>query len=61
MSEAERNQEDNTSHEKNHHAPIPYWKRRHIQWGFGVGIVLMSIALIVYIFSLNLALVPHHR
>jgi hypothetical protein len=58
VSEAEQNHLDNTEHEKNHHAPAPYWKRPHIQWGFWIGVALMGIALIVYIFSLNLALVP---
>ena len=58
MSENELNQQDNTEHEKNHHAPRPYWKQPHIQWGFWIGVALMSIALLVYIFSLNLALVP---
>ncbi len=58
MNEGERNQEDNADHEKNHHAPQPYWKRRHIQWGFWIGVALMGIALIVYIFSVDLALVP---
>lgn len=58
MNEAEQNQHDNIDHEKNHHAPAPYWKRPHIQWGFWIGAGLMCIALAVYIFSLNLSLIP---
>lgn len=58
MNEPEQNQLDNTAHEKNHHAPRPYWKRTHIQWAFWIGVALMAIALLVYIFSLNLSLVP---
>jgi len=58
VNEPERNREDNTSHEKNHHAPEPYWKRVHLHWGLWLGIVLMTIALLVYILSVNLALVP---
>jgi hypothetical protein len=58
VNEAEQNRLDNTEHEKNHHVAVPYWKRPHIQWGFWIGVALMGIALVVYIFSLNLALVP---
>lgn len=58
MNEPQRNQDDNLDHEKNHHAPHPYWKRVHLHWGLWVGIVLMTVALLVYILSLNLALVP---
>jgi len=63
VSENELNQEDNTDHEKNHHIPRPYWKRPHIQWAFWIGVFLMAVALLVYIFSVDLALVPrswHH-
>lgn len=58
MSEQELNQIDNIDHEKNHHAPHPYWKRTHIQWAFWIGVVLMAVALLVYIFSVDLALIP---
>jgi len=56
--ETENNQLNNTEHEKNHHEPRPYWKRAHLHWAFWVGVVCMAIALLVYIFSVDLALVP---
>jgi hypothetical protein len=59
VNEPEQNQLDNIDHEKNHHAPHPYWKQPHIQWAFWIGVGLMGIALVVYIFSLNLAFIPH--
>jgi len=58
MDEPKRNQQDNLDNEKNYHAPRPYWKRVYHHWGFWVGIVLMTIALLVYLLSWNLALVP---
>ena len=58
MNESGQNQLDNIDHEKNHHVPRPYWKRTHIQWAFWIGVVCISIALLVYIFSVDLALVP---
>jgi len=57
--EPQLNQADNSLHEKNHHAPQPYWRRMHLHWGFWVGVIGLTIALLVYILSVNLALVPH--
>jgi len=36
----------------------PYWKRAHRDWRFWVGALFMSVALIVYVMSDDLALVP---
>lgn len=39
----------------------PYWKRAHRDWRFWVGVLFMSVALIVYVMSDDLALVPRER
>jgi len=36
----------------------PYWKRMHRSWPFWVGMVLVTAAIIMYVMSDNLALVP---
>jgi len=36
----------------------PYWKRAHRDWRFWAGVRFMSVALIVYVMSDDLALVP---
>ncbi len=38
---------------------VPYWKRAHKDWRFWVGVVFISLALVVYITSVDLSLVPH--
>jgi len=38
-----------------HHAHIPYWKRAHTDWRFWVGVMLMFLAMIVYVTSMDLA------
>jgi len=37
---------------------VPYWKRAHKDWRFWVGVIFISVALVVYITSVDLALVP---
>lgn len=41
-----------------HHAHIPYWKRAHTDWRFWVGVVLMFLAMIGYVMSMDLAWRP---
>ncbi len=38
--------------------PGPYWKRAHRDWRFWVGALFMAVALIVYVMSDDLALLP---
>jgi hypothetical protein len=40
------------------HGLGPYWKRAHRDWRFWVGVLFMSVALIVYVMSDDLSLVP---
>jgi hypothetical protein len=60
------------SENKHHHHPqegpnppkdpdnyVPYWKRAHKDWRFWVGVFCISAALVVYITSVDLSLVPH--
>lgn len=62
----------NMSESKHHHHPqeephpskdpdsyVPYWKRAHKDWRFWVGVICISVALAVYITSVDLSLVPH--
>jgi len=39
----------------------PYWKRAHRSWGFWIGLVLTFAAIIIYIMSDNLSLMPRGR
>ena len=41
-----------------HRAYVPYWKRAHNDWRFWVGIVLMFLAIIIYVTSLDLSVRP---
>jgi hypothetical protein len=38
----------------------PYWRRAHRDWRFWVGVVFLSLALIVYVMTVDLSLVPQH-
>ena len=38
----------------------PYWKRAHRDWRFWVGVVFLSAALIVYVMTVDLSLVPRN-
>jgi len=40
------------------HSPGPYWRRAHSDWRFWVGAVFLAVALIVYVMSDDLSLVP---
>jgi hypothetical protein len=39
----------------------PYWKRMHRSWPFWVGMVLVTVAIVFYVLSDNLALIPRSR
>ena len=45
-------------HPKNFHPPKPYWRRMHTHWAFWVAVIFLFVALFIYIFSYDLALVP---
>ena len=50
---------NHSPHSKEHSSDLgPYWKRAHRDWRFWVGVLFMSIALIVYVMSDDLSLVP---
>jgi hypothetical protein len=40
--------------------PGPYWRRIHKDWRFWVCAGLMAIAIAVYVFTVDLAFVPHN-
>ena len=37
---------------------VPYWKRAHKDWRFWAGVIFISVALVVYITTVDLSLVP---
>jgi hypothetical protein len=39
------------------HVHLPYWKRAHRDWRFWVGFFCISVALFIYITSVDLSLV----
>jgi hypothetical protein len=43
------------------HGPVPYWKRAHTDWRFWIGVVLMFLAMIIYLSTLDLAWRPGHQ
>jgi hypothetical protein len=38
----------------------PYWRRAHRDWRFWVGVVFLSVAIFIYVSTIDLALVPRH-
>ena len=58
-SEHDRKHPANPAHEKNFHPPKPYWRRVHTHWGFWVAVFFLFAALLIYIFSYDLVLIPH--
>jgi hypothetical protein len=36
----------------------PYWKRAHRDWRFWIGVLFMSVALIVYVMTVDLSMTP---
>jgi hypothetical protein len=36
----------------------PYWQRAHRDWRFWVGVICISVALAIYISTVDLSLVP---
>jgi len=50
----------NHSHHTEQHAGNlgPYWKRAHRDWRFWVGVLFMSVALIVYVMTVDLSMTP---
>jgi hypothetical protein len=45
---------------KNHHPPRPYWRRAHTDWKFWVAVFFLFAALLIYIFSFDLVLIPRN-
>lgn len=41
--------------------PDPYWKRAHHDWRFWVALVLMLGAMLIYLMTDDLSIVPHIR
>ena len=58
MDEISHDQHDNPLHEKNHHGPRNHWRFFNLHVGFWLGILCLTVALLVYILSVDLALVP---
>jgi hypothetical protein len=49
--------------ENGHHEPRPdpYWKRAHHDWRFWVALLLMLGAMLIYLMTDDLSMVPHIR
>jgi hypothetical protein len=48
-------------HHHETHVHRPYWKRAHRDWRFWVGFFFISVALAIYITSVDLSLVPRRH
>ncbi|MGC1360712.1 MAG: hypothetical protein WA419_04200 [Silvibacterium sp.] len=51
-----------THHEQGPHPSSvrrPYWKRAHRDWRFWVAVFFVSVALFIYVTSVDLSLVPN--
>jgi len=44
-----------------HHAHIPYWKRAHTDWRLWVAALLMFVAILYYVMSMDLSWRPGLR
>ena len=47
--------------ERGHHEHHPYWKRAHRDWRFWVALALMLAAMLIYVMTDDLSIVPHIR
>lgn len=62
MSKHEHENHQHGPHGSNvYHAHIPYWKRAHTDWRFWIGVMLMFLAMVVYVLSMDLAWRPGYR
>jgi hypothetical protein len=62
MSESTHTHHEEGPHESSgHHGQRPYWQRAHRDWRFWVGVFFISLALFVYITSVDLSLVPRRH
>lgn len=52
---------DDIKQHHHHDAKRPYWQRAHQDWRFWVGVFFISLALFVYITSVDLSLVPRRH
>lgn len=39
----------------------PYWRRAHRDWRFWVGVLFTTVALIVYVMTVDLSMTPRMR
>ena len=55
--------ENNYSHQPDneHRSHRPYWKRAHHDWRFWVALLLMLGAMLIYLMTDDLSMVPHIR
>jgi hypothetical protein len=52
---------DSNEFEHSHHEHRPYWKRAHHDWRFWVAFGLMLMAMVIYLMTADLSIVPHFR
>ena len=50
-------------HDGIHHEHRPYWKRAHRDWRFWIAVIFITLALFIYVTSVDLSMVPgrHHH
>jgi hypothetical protein len=53
-----RNEQNASDGSNIHQAHVPYWKRAHTDWRFWIGVILMLLAMMVYVMSMDLAWRP---
>ncbi|MGC9198020.1 MAG: hypothetical protein ACP5E5_03675 [Acidobacteriaceae bacterium] len=58
MSENTHTHHDQGPHPKNDR---PYWKRAHHDWRFWVAVFFIGTALVIYVTSVDLSLVPRRH
>jgi hypothetical protein len=46
---------------RTHHSHRPYWKRAHTDWRLWIGVLLMFLAIIYYVMSIDLSTRPRLR
>jgi len=56
-----QNLQEVINHSKSHHERKFHWKQIHHTWGFWVGVILIFVAIMYYIVSVDFAFAPRNQ
>jgi hypothetical protein len=63
MSESTHTHHQQEPHHGTQHEHRSYWKRAHRDWRFWIAVIFITLALFIYVTSVDLSMVPgrHHH